>query len=429
MKKIRCSLLFLLFLCSIVYNSFGQSRTIEGVVFDSKKKEPLAFATIGVKGTVIGTAANSEGRFILSIPLALEDSILFCSYMGYKNFEVRVRDVGDKENIGLKLDTFTLDEVEIRPWQPWDYVWNAMQKIPENYPQNPYMTDGYYSEFITENDVFLKYTEGVIETFNPSYASDVKSQSKVLKARRGEDLGTLQFMKEKLDKKYEKEKRKAEKKGEEWDEEESIDEEIISSSFGGPEQILSADPLRDTASFLDINLKKKYKYFIDGYSRYHDEQVIIIGFESKGTYEHQKQNGKIYISLETDAIMSIEYNSKIVIPAVARPVVFIMGYGITNPELQFTVHYKPINSKWFLNDISINGGTRLTKKKMFKKNDRSNFYLEMALVNNKFELNKVSEIPEEERIDGDKPLEEQVDTDPAFWESYQVVRSSRLSNE
>ena len=120
MKKIRCSLLFLLFLCSITYYSFGQSRTIEGVVFDSKKKEPLAFATIGVKGTVVGTAANSEGRFILSSPLALEDSILFCSYMGYKNFEIRVRDVGYKENIGLKLDTFTLDEVEIRPWQPWD---------------------------------------------------------------------------------------------------------------------------------------------------------------------------------------------------------------------------------------------------------------------------------------------------------------------
>ena len=35
-----------------------------------------------------------------------------------------------------------------------------------------------------------------------------------------------------------------------------------------------------------------------------------------GKYEHQKQNGKIYISLESDAIMSIEYDSRIIIPAI-----------------------------------------------------------------------------------------------------------------
>ena len=40
---------------------------------------------------------------------------------------------------------------------------------------------------------------------------------------------------------------------------------------------------------------------------------------------------------------------------------------------------------------------------------------------------KVVEIPVDERIDNDKPLEEQVDPDPQFWESYQVARPSRLS--
>lgn len=396
---------------------------------DAKSKSALTFATIGIKGTTIGTATNAEGRFVLSIPKIFEDSILFCSYMGYKNFEIGIHTVEERIIIGLDLDTFTLDEIEIRPWEPWDYVWKAVQKIPENYPQDPYMTNGYYSEYMSENNVFLKFTEGITETYNPAYGDTLESQSKVLKARRRNDLGTLQFMREKIEKKYEKELRKAEKNGEEVEEKKSIDEQIISSSFGGPEGILRTDPLRDTAAFLDIKHKKKYKYFIDGYSRYFGEQVIVIGFETKGKYEHQRQEGRIYISLESDAIIAIEYDSEFVIPALARPVILLVGFGITNPKIHMMVHYKPLGSRWYLNDISMEGGTRLTKKKMFKKNDRSNFFIEMTLINNKFELVEVHEIPEADRIDKNKALEEQVDPDPAFWKAYKVVRPSELSKE
>ena len=420
---------FLLIIALLTYSqiSIAQSLIIEGLVVDANSDEPLPFAAVGVKGTYYGTATNSEGRFVISIPGNLRDSILFCTYMGYKDFELSIGEIDRKMRIEMKLATFTLDEIEIRPWEPWDYIWNAMQKIRDNYPQDAYMSTGYYSEYMSENDVFLKFTEGVVETYNPAYGDDIKSQSKVLKARRGEDLGSLQFMREKLDKKFEKEKRKAEKKGEEWEEEDSIDEEIISASFGGPEEVLSSDPLRDTASFLDIAHKKKYKYFIDGYSRFNGEQVIIIGFTSRGKYEHQRQNGKIFISLENDAIMSIEYNSEVVIPAIAKPILFVMGLGIENPELYATIHYKPIGNHWYLNNFSIAGGAKLTKKKMFKKNERSQFDIEMALIINKFDFDRVQEIPEDERIDNDKPLEEQVDPDPIFWKTYKVVRPLRLS--
>jgi hypothetical protein len=426
---IRQILLFVFLISGPVNLLFGQSRTIQGIVIDSKTKEPLLFASIGIENTLIGTATNSEGKFILTIPETMTDSVLVCSYMGYKSLKVRLNQIGSNVEIKLEQDTFTLDEVEVRPWEPWDYVWNAMQKIPDNYPLTPFMTQGYYTEYMTENDVFLKYTEAVVETYNPDYAGDKKSQSKVLKARRGEDLGSFQFMREKIEKKYAKEIRKAKKKGEEVEDKESIDEQILSASFGGPETILSADPLRDTASYLNIELKKKYKYFIEGYTTYQGEQVIIIGYESKGIYEHQRQSGKIYISLVSDAIISIEYNSEIVIPGIARPVIFVMGFGIKNPVILGKVHYKPINGRWYVSDLSFEGGTRLTKKKMFAKNDRSEFFVEISLINNKFELENAAEIPEDEQIQDDKALEEQVEPDPEFWKSYKVVRRSGYFEE
>ena len=410
-----------------VSNSKAQRKVIQGQVTDAKTGEPLSFATIGIRGTSVGTATNAEGRFVLDLSSELNDSILICSYMGYKNFEQPVKSIRGRLVIMLEADVIRLDEVEVRPWEPWDYVRNAMQKITENYANQPYLANGYYSEYMSENGIFLKFTEGVVQTYNPPYDQDNDSQSRVLKARRRDDLGTLQFMRQKIEKKYEKEKRKAEKNGEEWESKGSIDEEIVSASFGGPETVISSDPLRDTASFLDERYKKKFRYTIDGYSRYQGEPMIIIGFKSRGKYEHQKQVGKIYISLESDAIVSIEYDSKIVIPGYVRPILFVMGYGITNPEFSATIHYKPIGNQWYLGDFALEGGTRLTKKKMFSKNDRSQFDISMMLVNNDFQFESVEEIPEDERIDTDKPLEEQVEPDPDFWKGYKVVRPSRFS--
>jgi len=120
MLKLKGSILLVLLFIFISCFCFGQSKIIEGVVMDSNKKESLAFATIGIKGSTVGTASNSEGRFILSIPENFQDSILFCSYMGYKNFEIRVSIAESMIRIEMERDVFTLDEVEIRPWQPWE---------------------------------------------------------------------------------------------------------------------------------------------------------------------------------------------------------------------------------------------------------------------------------------------------------------------
>jgi len=421
------AILFLLFQFGIVS---GQNILVEGIVIDSKTKEPLPFASVGIRNTFIGTATSSNGRFIFSVPAILSDSTLLCSFMGYKNYSVPLKKTKNPLTITMESDVITLKEVEVRPWQPWDYVRNAMQKLHVNYAENAYMTQGYYSEYMQENGVFLKFSEGVVETFNPRYGDTISSQSRVLKARRGDDLGQLQFMRDKLDKKLEKEKKKAAKQGVEPDSDaESIDEAILSASFGGPKTMISVDPLRDTANYLDERHMKKYDYFIDGYTRFHNQPIIIIGFESKGVYEHQRQEGKIYISLTSDAIVSISYDSEIVIPGIARPVIFFAGYGITNPTLSGVVHYKPINGRWYLSDISINGGTRITDTKLFKKDDQSTFHIDMAMINSSFDLINVEQIPEKERVDEDKPLEEQVEPDPEFWRSYKVIRPVNLVKE
>ena len=101
MIKTRSSLLFLLFSFSIAYYSFGQSRTIEGVVFDSKKKEPLAFATIGVKGTVVGIESENDRETNTISPRY----IIVGNYSyNAKTGDLIIKDTSPVDNLGSAID-------------------------------------------------------------------------------------------------------------------------------------------------------------------------------------------------------------------------------------------------------------------------------------------------------------------------------------
>src|SRR4051812_35210331 len=96
MRKI-CLLLSAFLLCGGL--AFAQ-RTITGKVTD-EKGEPVAFATIKIKGSSNGVAADANGNFTL--PNAKSNTILVVSSQGYANQELAVG-TSDVLNINLKAE-------------------------------------------------------------------------------------------------------------------------------------------------------------------------------------------------------------------------------------------------------------------------------------------------------------------------------------
>jgi hypothetical protein len=224
-------------------------------------------------------------------------------------------------------------------------------------------------------------------------------------------------MRNRLEKRLKKEQKKAIKKGEDL-KEMSLDEAVLSATFGGPRMILRNDPIRDTASFLNPKLKKYYNYEIAGYTMYNEEHVIIIRFESRKTYEHRKRNGSIFISLDSDAVVAIDFESRILVPDAARPLLFLAGLGVTDPQLHAVIHYRPYKGKWYANDLTIEASSDLTDRNFFSKNQVSTFHIYQSLITTSIEQNNVTKIPKEEQLNNWKPLEEQVKEDPEFWKKY-----------
>jgi TonB-linked SusC/RagA family outer membrane protein len=97
MKTIYQKLLFLLLL--LPFSVFAQS-TVEGVVVDSKSKQPIAGVNVVVQGTATGTSTDLDGKFKLG-KIKDGDKLVF-SFIGYKNETVSYS--------GQKSITVSLDE-------------------------------------------------------------------------------------------------------------------------------------------------------------------------------------------------------------------------------------------------------------------------------------------------------------------------------
>ena len=64
--------------------------TLSGKLLDKDSRDPLVFATVYVVGTSIGTVSNSDGEFILKIPVNLSNPKIGVKHIGYHNYSVPV---------------------------------------------------------------------------------------------------------------------------------------------------------------------------------------------------------------------------------------------------------------------------------------------------------------------------------------------------
>ena len=108
MKTIRLSLVMVLSLCVLM--AVAQDKKITGRVVDGNDNNPLPGANVVVKGTSIGVATGSDGRFTLNVPAGKE--VLTISGIGFLAQEVTI---GNRTNIDVVLspDVKTLTEVVV----------------------------------------------------------------------------------------------------------------------------------------------------------------------------------------------------------------------------------------------------------------------------------------------------------------------------
>lgn len=397
-----------------------ENSVITGKIINSEDKEPLPFASIRLKNHPIGTISNEEGEFDFYIPKSKRNDTLSISFIGFNSYEIPLALIDRKLEIVLRPSTNVLDEIILTEKDPLEYIKKALERLPENYPQDDYQTLAYYREKFIENGAVINKEEGVFKTYYPKAGDSADNQHQLLLYKPEENPQQFQFMREWFEAKQEKRKKKAIKKGEEFDEEEYDSD--MDMDLGGPESVIDLDINNERDNYLNPKHFKKYEYSFGDETSLNGERLVTINFKAKKTIDHKKDSGKILINTEDFAIVSIEQTGKFSIPFIVKPILFVIGLKIQNPTFNTVISYQKYKEKWYPQLFRWDAKIKLTKRHTFDANENSDINIGQVFFINKVD-SIASPIDELHRFNEDEDMGEQVFNDLNLqWEELNVIK-------
>jgi len=413
---------FFLFFILATFSLFSQNNSvISGTISNKENKEMLPFASISLKNYPIGVISNEDGEFDFYIPESKRNDTLLVSFIGFNSYEIPLKIIKNPITIELQPANNVLDEVVLSQLTPLDFIKRALENLTENYPQDPYQSIAYYRQKFIENNQIINQEEAVFKTYYPSPNDTTKNQHQLLLFKPAENPQQFQFMREWIEKKSAKAKKKADKKGEEYDEDEYDGD--IKMDFGGPQSVIHLDINHDKGNYLNEKEFKKYEYTFGDETSLNGEPLVTILFEAKRSIDHIKDSGKILISRESYAIVSIESTGKFSIPFLVKPILFTLGLGISNPRFSTTINYQKFKDKWYPNLFRWDAKVNLTKKHMFDTNEKSAINIGQVFLINKIDPVGVP-IPEEKRFDDSEDIKNQIHNDINIrWDELNIIKN------
>lgn len=150
--------------------NFAQSITISAKVIDRDSKDPIIFATIGIKNRPIGTITNLQGEFDFHIPQAYRNDMLIISMLGYQSYEAPAWTISKDQVIEMAKSTQFLDEVVISDsLRGGEILSIALSRIEQNYPMKPFIMDGFYRDIKQVGGTYISLLEAAVKIFDEDY--------------------------------------------------------------------------------------------------------------------------------------------------------------------------------------------------------------------------------------------------------------------
>ena len=388
---------------------------VSGLIIDQKTRKPLPYASIGIANRHEGTISNQNGFFSMYLVDSLLNDTLIINYLGYESFIAPIDQLEGKNNqIKLRPVSTRIEEVVIRPLTPEDILERVKENYSINYPQNPFIAEGFYLQEIIENDIYIDFVEAYVDIYNPPYNDTSKCHARLVQGRTREDLGDIQFLKRLAEKQYEKQVRKALRKGDTID---TVATPSIQIIFGGPQSIAEEANIRNINNFYDKKTFKKFNYIFEENTWFAGRELYVIRAKSKRKIDHASIDAQLFIDKESYALVILKADMNFDIPAVLKPVLSLLRIKLHGIQMSQNVEYKMVNNRWYPHKTITTGYFEGTKKYKGKYEEYSYTTIKKAFVATDIQNKDVKPFPEEELLT-DKPLREQIgEYEPTFWQN------------
>jgi hypothetical protein len=361
-------------------------KSISGVITDSESGEPLPFATIGIMSKGKGTVTNNNGEFVLKITRDCINDSLSVSYLGFYNREIPVRQaLGNNFNIKMKREYISIPEIIIRNQAPQEIMRKAYNSISHNYGTTPASMTAFYREAVIKKTDLQNYSEAVLQIYKSSYSGAIfGDQIKIVKSRKIEN--------------------------------EDIKDTLTVRLRAGLSSCLELDGARNPFDFLLPENYFQYDYRMTDIVTVDEESAFLIEFGQKPGVDIPLFKGSIYINTYDYAIILAEFelNPDFIHRSKADLISYqSKGYIILPSSVKYSVSYRKINNRYFLNHVRGDlGFSAKQKKRLFKTS--FDVFFEMAITD--ISLTNVTRFDREELAPIYSVLSRTINSyDPIFW--------------
>ena len=316
-------------------NNKSETINISGNIIDSKNKTALAFATVSINNSFVGTITDENGNFNLKINRKyLTDSITI-SYLGYYTKTSAIKDIADSNIFELNAKTYALPQIVVSPTKAAEMVKQAANKTNANYDRKQNLYNAFYRESYYSQSAFIARAEADAKILKP--AGTDFSKAKI----------SLSNGKKMISKNV---------------------PDIFLKLRGGPFNYIDIDFANRNKEFAGANGTKYYDYTYLGIDTIDGRTCNVVEFSKKEKYPMPKYNGKMFIDQKTKAVARMEFSE--ITDSIVRHAKNKNGdtISINFVKLSYIVNYKFINNVWYLQS-SIGIETR----KITEKNGLENY--------------------------------------------------------
>lgn len=375
--------------------------TFSGRIIDKLTKRPVIFANVHVVGHSIGTVSNTDGEFVLKVPVGLASGKLGVTHLGYRNFQVDLAElIKEGYVIAMEPEPIPITEVIIRSNDPLMLLQAAMKRIEENYPVKPAMVTGFYRESIKKNRSYVELAEAILDVYKAPYNKIYdEDRVKIYKGRKSLDVEKMDTVTFKLQ--------------------------------GGPKTVFLLDVVKNPEILLDPEYMKFYKYSLTGMATVNDKDCYVIEFDQRPDVNEPLYSGKIYLDVNNLAITGLEFRlSDIGLHLASNVLVKKKPVSMQVETLSgnYLVNYKEFNNKWYLNYVRSELRFRCKwKKKLF--NTTFTVMSEIAVTD--IDTVNISRYAYRESARMSDVFADQVDyfRDESFWGDYNYIKPDETIQE
>jgi hypothetical protein len=253
---------------------------------------------------------------------------------------------------------------------------------------------GFYRETIRKRRTYVSLSESIVNIQKEPFSVSTQDQINLFKGRKNADYNKLDTLNFKLQ--------------------------------GGPFSALFLDLIKYPSFIFSDHAFDLYDFSLEEITQINDNQVLVLAFKQKPTYENPLYYGKMYIDVKSLAVISATFHLNVE-DKVKSGLIFTRkkpaGVDVYPTEVRYQINYRQENGKWI---FAYSRGDLTFKLNWDKRLFNTTYSTTLEMAATDWRNQDIKEKPSQ-KLNTNVIMSDKVSSlaDPDFWGAYNIIEPEK----